>query len=233
MSAGETLAAELNNDDTYKILTLTSHGAVSIANALCQNSEFAENFQRVSIRWRPRGFLSSQDLLEQEYDLLLNRRFALVGLLPKFDRYYADLAYFPSYPVYWISKSGEPQLTQEYFADKTVGLIDDFYSQSLYILPKQSLNNAGIKLGEEQIKYYADINALFNTFHSGEVDLITSTDPYLSGNVHENLSTLKIPENAPKATWFINKQHEKLSCIVFDALSISENYLLRATGNCS
>lgn len=188
-----------------RVLTLSSFKAVDLAEALCEQNKVRARFSKVTVSWRKRGSLTAQDIVDQHYDLFLNRRYLVRGLVPELQQYYTVLFDTPTYDVYWVAKHSQPALTAEYFADKVVGLSEDFYSQSFFLLPSNELVKAGIHLRDEQKRFYPDVAALYNALQTGEVDVITNPDIGHWMAALEPTFRLKISEQAPSATWFIKK----------------------------
>lgn len=203
-----------------QVLSLSSFKALDLANRLCAMSDVRDAFQAVAISWRKRGTLTAQDIIEQHYDLFLNRRYLVHGLVPEFERFYATLYDTPAYDVYWVAKNSQPELTREWFSDKTLGLSEDFYSQSLYLLPSSALLQAGIHLREEQKRFYRDISTLHNALQTGEVDVITTPDIGHWMSTLKPAYSLKLPVTAPAASWFIakNERLKGLHCHLEQAL---------------
>ena len=206
---------------TFRILTLTVMDAVAVANSLCESPEVQAHFDSVDIIWHTRGFITAQDIVEQKYDLFLNRPYLVAGLVPDYERYYRPLMTSNPYSVYWLSKVSKPELTQAYFADKSVGLMDDFYSQSFFLLPSGSLREANIQLKDEQKKLFHDLSSLYSAFEAGEVDVITSPDLGAFSDKISPLYNLAIAEQAPPISWFIRREpaSEALHCAVHGVLS--------------
>lgn len=203
-----------------QVLSLSSFKALDLANRLCTMSDVREAFQAVAISWRKRGTLTAQDIVEQHYDLFLNRRYLVHGLVPEFERFYATLYDTPAYDVYWVAKHSQPELTAEWFSDKTLGLSEDFYSQSFYLLPSSVLLQAGIDLREDQKRFYPDVSELYHALQTGEVDVISNPDIGHWMTTLQPVYTLKLPQAAPSASWFIarNDRLKHLHCHLAQAL---------------
>jgi hypothetical protein len=202
-----------NSGPTFRALTASSQKAVELADALCAAPTIGNHYARVVVEWRPRGYLSARHVVEQQYELFLDRRYHILGLVPDFRQYYSPLLDLPSYPVYWVSRTSTPELTQNYFANKTVGLLTDFYSQSFYLLPMKSLQEAGLNLEESQMRFYSDISTLYSAFADGEVDLITSPDIKSWRVDSDKAHRLLIDDAATPHTWFISQNlNHHLAC---------------------
>lgn len=208
---------------SLRILSLSSIKAIEMANAFCAQPQIRKHYSEVVISWRPRGYLTAQDIVEQKYDLFLNRSYLMLGLVPDFYSYYTALYDTPGYAVYWVSKTSQPELTPAYFADKSVGFLEDFYSQSFFLLPSNSLMDADITLREEQKKFYPNLKALYQAFTAGEVDLITAPDIQSLGI--DQPFHLKIARDAPSVTWFIKKSDvsTEIGCAMMDALGLFDS----------
>ena len=51
-------------------------------------------FETVTVSWQPREMLSTEQLLSDNYALILNRDYALSGLLPNWDDFYTAILSF-------------------------------------------------------------------------------------------------------------------------------------------
>ena len=215
---------------TFRILTLTVMDSVELANRLCASPEVQARYERVEIVWHTRGFITARDIVEQNYDLFLNRPYLVAGLVPDYERYYRPIITSAPYSVYWISRTSKPALTQTYFADKRVGMLDDFYSQSFYLLPSSSLRSANIHLNDAQKILFHDLSALYSAFEAGAVDLITSPDLGAFSNKINPLFNLEIAEQAPPISWFIRRDAgaSSLLCAVQEVLSNSISWMRAA-----
>ena len=211
----------------FRVLTLTVMDSVELANKLCAAPDVQAHFSGVEIVWHTRGFISARDIVEQRYDLFLNRPYLVAGLVPDYERYYRPLLTSSPYSVYWISRTSKPELTQAYFADKRVGLLDDFYSQSFFLLPSGALSAANIQLKDEQKILFHDLSSLYTAFEKGAVDVITSPDLGAFSDKINPLFNLEIAEQAPPISWFIRREagSTELHCAVQEILSSTVNWM--------
>ncbi len=216
-----------HTDKAFRILTLTVMDSVALANRLCAAPEVQADYARVEIIWHTRGFISARDIVEQHYDLFLNRPYLVAGLVPDYERYYRPLLTSAPYSVYWLARTSKPELTQAYFADKRVGLLDDFYSQSFFLLPSGSLRAANIQLHDDQKILFHDLSSLYSAFEAGAIDVITSPDLGAFSDKIDPLYNLEIAEQAPPISWFIRREagSSKLHCAVQKILSNSINWM--------
>ncbi len=216
-----------HSGNSFRVLSLTVMDAVELANSLCASPEVQAHYAQVDIFWHTRGFITARDIIEQSYDLFLNRPYLVAGLVPDYTRYYHPIITSTPYSVYWLSKTSKPELTQTYFAGKRVGLLDDFYSQSFFLLPSGALRAANIHLADGQKKLFHDLGSLYTAFEAGDVDVITSPD---LGEFSERISplySLEIAEQAPPISWFIRHDagSTELRCAVQKILSTSINWM--------
>ena len=216
-----------NRPETFRILTLTVMDSVELANRLCAAPDMQAHYGQVEIVWHTRGFITARDIVEQHYDLFLNRPYLVAGLVPDYERYYRPIITSAPYSVYWLSRTSKPELTPAYFADKRVGLLDDFYSQSFFLLPSGSLRSANIQLNDAQKVLFHDLNSLYSAFETGDVDLITSPDIGSFGNRIDPLYNLAIEEQAPPISWFIRRDagSSALHCTVQNIISNTINWM--------
>lgn len=216
-----------NRPETFRILTLTVMDSVELANRLCAAPAMQTHYGQVEIVWHTRGFITARDIVEQDYDLFLNRPYLVAGLVPDYERYYRPIITSAPYSVYWLSRTSKPELTPTYFANKRVGLLDDFYSQSFFLLPSGSLRSANIHLNDAQKVLFHDLNSLYSAFEAGEVDLITSPDIGSFDNRIDPLYNLAIEEQAPPISWFIRRDagSSQLHCTVQNIISNTINWM--------
>lgn len=190
----------------FRVLTLSSMQAMEMADRLCQTPAISKQFSAVEISWRPRSFLTARMIVDEEYDYFWNREHLVLGMVPDFHSYYSALLETPVYPLYWLSLHSQPQLTQEYFGNKTLGFLLDAHSQTFFLQPFKILKEAGITLRDSQKRYYPDMNALHDAFISGEVDLMTATRGIAQGLGIADHYSLLLAANVPSGRWFLRQR---------------------------
>lgn len=188
--------------DRLSVLLVTPHQARDIASQLCQSSHISQQYSAVDVSWKPRTQLTSQALITETYDVIWSREHVLIGLVPNFDQYYDPLLQFDQYSVYWLSLQSKPVLTAEYFQGKRIGLLNDKNSHTHYLLPLQSLHRAGLDAQSLQLIHFEDTSNLYQSFQSGEIDLITGGANYTSPTpVYSSL----IDDDAIAASFFVRQ----------------------------
>lgn len=197
----------------FRVLTLTSVDAMAMADRLCASPAFSSRFSAISISWRPRQFLSAQHIVDESFDFFWNRQHLVEGMVPEANNYYRPLLHTPSYALYWISHDQDLRLQGTYFADKTVGLLQDTRSQTFFLQPFKALKSAGIELRDEQKRFYPDMEALFQGFASGEVDVITGIPRLMDRYGVNSYHSLLLAEQVPSGSWFVrNRWFDELGC---------------------
>ncbi|KJS09326.1 MAG: hypothetical protein VR73_02460 [Gammaproteobacteria bacterium BRH_c0] len=190
----------------FRMLTLTSTEAMAMADRLCRAPTISRVFSAVEISWRPRGFLTARLIVDEAYDYFWNREHLVQGMVPDFHNYYRPLLDTPVYALYWLSLHSQPQLSREYFADKTVGFLQDAHSQTFFLQPFNALKEAGITLRESQKRFYPDINALYQAFASGAVDLISATPGIADELGITEYYSLLLADDVPSGRWFLRQR---------------------------
>lgn len=196
----------LGSGPLFRVLTLTSTQAIAMADHLCRAPAISKQFSAVEISWRPRSFLTARLIVDEEYDYFWNREHLVRGMVPDFHNYYRPLLDTPVYKLYWLSLRSQPQLSQEYFADKTVGFLQDAHSQTFFLQPFKALKEAGINLRDSQKRFYPDMNALHEAFASGEVDLITATQGIARGLGIGDHYSLLLADDVASGRWFLRQR---------------------------
>lgn len=203
---------------TFRILTLTSFNAVASADRLCNSATIANLFSAVEIHWHPKKYLKAQHILDGEFDYFWNRQHVVEGLVPELGDYYLPLLQSDNLKLYWLSLEGKPELTQAYFANKTVGFLSGKRSHSYLLEPTRSLKSAGIVLERHQKKYYATADALIDGFLSGEVDVISGMPNLPPWHVRDQqLYSLLITENLSTGVWYLSNKWlgSGIECVLF------------------
>jgi hypothetical protein len=211
-------AASTNKELT--LLLVTPVRAEAIAHQLCASASVQALYSQVTVSWKPRTRLTPADLINERYDVIWNRHHFLAGLTPDFDERYTTLLHFDNYSVYWLSTVSAPVLTDEYFAGKRIGLLEDASSHTLNIIPLTSL---GTLAGDYEIIYFDDPGELYDSFYKGNVDLITGGFGYsVSAPVYRTI----INDSATAATFFISKQLQdhRLQCDLVAALNTLQSF---------
>lgn len=190
--------------EIFDILAVSSIHARAIADRLCRAPAMSRHYSAVRISWKPRGRLSAEEILNEDYDLIWSRVHTMRGLVPEFSDFYDTLVRYDHYRVYWFSRSGRPELSREYFHGKRIGLLNDKLSHTFYLLPLASLKEIGVDLSREKLIYFDDAIGLYRAFARGELDLV-SGGLFLEKDLDIPLHRTLIAENATAATLFVRK----------------------------
>lgn len=151
---------------TFKILTISSDRARQLADAFCAQPEFRG--KTVTIEWRPRNYLSTQHLIEGQYDLLWTREHLMRGYFPDYRQLYSPVAGTRPYDVLWFSRA---PLSESSFKNPliTIGLLSDQRSQTFHLKPMAYLQKTDFR---GQLKYFAQFSDLKVAFRTGAVDVM-------------------------------------------------------------
>lgn len=188
----------------YKLLLVSSVRARDIAERLCAAPSIQRSFSRVQVSWKPRAYLTAEQILGEDYDLIWSRAHSMAGLVPEYGDYYEPLLHYDHYRVYWYSRGGAPQLTADYFHGKRIGLLNDKLSHTLYLLPLASLKEAGVSFSEENLRYFDDAESLYQAFARDELDLVSGGD-YVRADLDLPLARTLISGDVIAATLFVRK----------------------------
>lgn len=217
-------ASAADSRPVFRMLSVTSLFASNIAESLCTSPLIARHYRSVQISWKPRTQLTAEQLLNEQYDLIWSRANTLRGLVPEFANYYDTLLRIGHYQVYWFSRGEKPALTAEYLKGRRLGLLNDRLSHTHYLLPLESLKQAGVSIADQQLVYFDDAMSLVSAFQRGDIDLI-SGGLWLEQDLDMPLQRTLISDNAVAAGMFIRKQRaEEVDCEIIRALRALERF---------
>ncbi len=160
--------------DVFAIYMPTNIYVKELAQQLCHSVLLNSQYQTVSVSWQPRRLLSSEALIKQNYKLMLNREYAMAGLLPNWQTFYTAMLQIPSYEVYWFAHQDNFALNYAYLKDKRIGLLEDKNSESGYLAPLSALSQQGLDLASLDIHFYPNRELVINDFLANKLDVITS-----------------------------------------------------------
>ncbi|WP_226663565.1 hypothetical protein [Microbulbifer aggregans] len=203
-------AAAASRDDndprsTFRILTVTSMYAREVADYLCASPVVAKYYAGIEISWKPRRYLTAEQLLNEEYDLIWSRAHNMRGLVPEFSNYYDTLLRIGHYQVYWFSREQKPEITAPYLKGRRLGLLNDRLSHTHYLLPLESLKQAGVAIDQQELVYFDDALSLVTAFRDGSIDLI-SGGLWLEQDLDIPLQRTLISDSAVAAGLFVRRQ---------------------------
>ncbi|WP_299595369.1 hypothetical protein [uncultured Microbulbifer sp.] len=219
-------AGAASNAPVYRILLVSSTGARAIADRLCSEPGIQQHYRGIEVSWRPRGQLSAEQILSEDYDLIWSRDHTMAGVVPEYGDYYEPLLRYDHYRVYWFSRGAPPEVSREYFHGKRIGLLNDKQSHTLYLLPLASLKEAGIDFTSENLIYFDDAASLYRAFARDELDLVSGGD-YLDEDMDVSFSRTLISGDVTAATLFVRKTRVTgVDCLVAEAFdSFAVKYL--------
>lgn len=185
---------------TLKIRNVMSNFSIQFADQLCQSDKIHKSgIAKVEISWPSSEQLTAQLIINQEYNFVFSRHHYLKGLSDEVDSFYQPILSVSGFRIVWWHKGKEPVMTQEFFANKTIGVTNNTNSHFSYLTPLSSLANANITLQPSQLKYFPTSGSLQQGFINGDVDLIMWDKQLLT-----NLSpTPDIKINHSKKVWRI------------------------------
>lgn len=217
-------------DGEFRILTLLFDGARELADALCDDPRISADFASVNIAWRARDFLQASHIVGEQFDYLWSREHLIAGLVPGADRYYAPIVTTPHYSVYLFARAGTISLSADYFADKTVGFLQDSHSQTYYVQPFLALKQAGITLADSRKRYYRDVQGLVQALHSGEVDVIPGTEGTVPAAQSPEFDRLQLRADMHSGNWYLLNRwlDGRLECVLLEQTSRQKLFALSA-----
>lgn len=189
----------------FRILSVTSMYAREIADYLCASPVVAKHYAGIEISWKPRSYLTAEQVLNEEYDLIWSRAHNMRGLVPEFANYYDTLLRIGHYQVYWFSREQKPEITPQFLKGRRLGLLNDRLSHTHYLLPLESLKQSGVPIDEQELVYFDDALSLITAFREGSIDLI-SGGLWLEQDLDIPLQRTLISDSAVAAGLFLRKQ---------------------------
>ena len=184
--------------DQLNIQLYTPVRANKITQFLCDSTLVKQHYGSVRLSWQARDTLTSINLLNQDYDVIMGREHSLKGLVPSFSQLYAPIIKFDGFSVYWFSH----QAIEFSQLDKLrIGLVEDPLSHTHYLLPLQDLKARSSNIAALDIKYYADNYSLYEAFDRREVDMISTIELFRKGR-EDGLHSFRIT-TGNSATLFV------------------------------
>lgn len=190
------------------------------AHQLCGDVLRNSGFSHAHISWVPRDHLSTEDIVERKYHLIWIRHDTLKGLMHDYESFYDVLLALPTYEVHWISRADSPSLTQGFFNDKRIGLLEDSKSQSAYQQPIRQLHENNIQITDDQVVFYPTRQALVRDFFDQKLDLISVV---AIGDISSwpEQKKLLITDQADIGNWYIDHNIAgALRCKLLQSLSL-------------
>lgn len=140
--------------------------------------EVFENYQRVKFYWQTTDGYAPGKLFSGEIAIMPSAQTSLdVGAIIKNEGLYTPIAKNEDYYSCFIAanKNPAPELSASYFANKKIGLVNKYYSQSGYQTPFLELLSHGVS--PEQITYYPNHTELREAVKNLEIDIAGSYCP--------------------------------------------------------
>ena len=191
-----------------------------LADLVCDNTEAGRYFNQVSIFWQHRDSVDLRSLLDLEYSLFLAKPELLQRIELVDASGYVAVASHPSYTSGLLSLGKQPELTNDYFRGKVMGLIDDPSSLSGYQIPKAAFHKNMIDESLFKVRPFKSHNLLYEALLTGEVDLIASYLPGENDPLYERLHVLSLMERLVGPRWYLHPDliDSAEHCILVDAL---------------
>lgn len=194
------------NGDTLRVLTITSSMAQQQAEFLCQSGHIGGHFAEVIVSWHSRDFLSAEQLINEDYDVIWNREHVMRGLVPDFHHYYDVLQPSSTYNVYWFSLGEVPRLEAGYLEGKRIGLLDHSTSKTSFLLPLDSLKTAGFRPDQLNISYFVNMKAMYDALEAGEIDMIPGGSWVAEQLAPLVLQKALIAAEVDAGSWYVSKR---------------------------
>ncbi|WP_143452282.1 amino acid ABC transporter substrate-binding protein [Lacimicrobium alkaliphilum] len=200
------VAQASGNSEILRVLTITSSMAQQQAEFLCQSRHIGQHFAEVMVSWHSRDFLTAEQLINEDYDVIWNREHVMRGLVPDFHHYYDVLQPSSTYNVYWFSLGEAPRLEAGFLEGKRIGLLDHSTSKTSFLLPLDSLKTAGLKLAQLNISYFVNMKAMYDALEAGEIDIIPGGNWVADQLAPLVLQKTLIAENVDAGSWYVRKR---------------------------
>jgi hypothetical protein len=221
-----------HNSSGFKLLLPAFGLAKLLSDSLCQQPYMREHYAYIEAHWFARSDINARLLLDGDFDLVWIRKHVLTGLVANAKDYFQEIATLPRYCVFWISHNDKPQLTQAYFSNRTIGLLDTPQSYSGYQLPMESLKQAGITLLPDQLRYFPTRHALLKAQQTGSVDVIPGLHLDSDLNTIPEEHRLLIRAGVSAGGWYLKTEinDERHRCAVYDAIYTTKDILSKVSG---
>lgn len=196
-SAGTQVRAPLRILDFFHLSTRP------LADSLCNNPVIAAYYSGVEIIWMHRDQVDLRKLIDQDYELLFAKPELLERIESTAGNSYIPIVHYADYTSQLISLNSHPQLSNEYFRGKTLGLIDDPNSLSGYQIPKNALKQHQIDESTFEIVHYKSHDQLHRALLLGDVDVIASFSSLEHSAATSSKRTLNLQERLPGPHWYV------------------------------
>ncbi|HEB26173.1 MAG TPA: hypothetical protein ENI05_00145 [Porticoccus sp.] len=217
----ETVAGSASRpEQIFRILDLFILDADSLANALCQDPAFAQRYTQVNVSWMHRDQIDLRSLFNQQYELIFSKPELLNHLAEGVSDNYLALAKHADYASQLIALNTVPQLSNDYFRGKRLGLIDDPLSLSGYQIPKAALKKADIDDTLYEVISYKSHDLLHRALLLGEIDVMASFAPIGSVQNTTARKSLLLQEKLLGPRWYLQSEllEQEIHCRVITHL---------------
>jgi hypothetical protein len=160
--------------ESLQILAYGPGQAMRLVNALCRDPAVQSRYREVHATWRREHIDESKVVFDQQFDLLAAKPESIEREDLSIVNSYVPIARYADNTSRFVSLRSKPELTQQYFDGKRLGLIESPQSVSGHLLPRQRLRNAGIDASRMTLLYFGDHIQLYRALIEGDVDVIGS-----------------------------------------------------------
>lgn len=219
-------------EDTLTLHLIAPMFIHEISHNLCQSQAIAQRYGAVTLSWKPRELITTAELLDTEYATLMGRRHSYEGLVPNFEQLYKPMTpeiHFTDYRVYWYSRTPVSHFDKAFFSNAKIGVINDKYSHTHYLLPLTALAQAGVNLEQIELHYYNDAFELYEAFKRSEIDLMSTGswfEEQYDGKVYRYLLT---SDASVGQVYVPQGMSQVVQCEIFYAFTPIVNYLTQLT----
>ncbi|MFA0438905.1 hypothetical protein BCU70_09390 [Vibrio sp. 10N.286.49.C2] len=173
---------EAQGSASFRIYIPTDWNAQQLADDFCNRLLKNSQYSHVVVSWKPRQQLSADEMLGQQYELIMTRHREFNGLVPDYITLYREIVSYPKYSVYFYGQMTIAALSSSVFYKRTIGLLRDNKSQSGHLIPLITLKQLGVTFDQEHIRWFSNREQMLRAFEQQEVDFIPGLgiEPQLS-----------------------------------------------------
>lgn len=200
---------------SFRIYIPTDWNAQQLADDFCHTLLKNSQYSHVVVSWKPRQQLSADEMLDQQYELIMTRHREFNGLVPDYLTLYREIVSYPKYPVFLYGQMTIAALSSSVFYKRTIGLLRDNKSQSGHLIPLITLKQHGVTVEQDHIRWFSNREQMLRAFEQQYVDFIPGLgiEPQLSAWPENKRVLLKTMPSL--GSFFIaNNVDPSLSCRV-------------------
>ncbi len=208
-----------SSEKTLRILDVFRNDTHLLADSLCQDPTIAKHYGKVEVVWLSRSGIDLRSIVNQRYQLLFIKPEYMQRIKPTESIGYSAISTTPPRPGRLITLTEKPELTNEYFTGKTLGLLDEPDSISSFQIPKYALKHANIDPSLYTIKYFKYHSQLHAALNNKKVDIIAS-----SGLLNPQHHSIELFSSLPPPAWFLQEKllNTDIHCKIINGLKINQ-----------